>query len=67
MDPFQDAVETNVFISQLVINNLENSDNLTVYYCSVEFGVNDTSEYVIPGRTTSENVSLIFEGRRMLL
>ena len=74
MDPFKDAVvETNVFISQLVINNLENSDNMTVYYCSVKFGVNDTSfdralaEYVIPGRTTSESVSLILQGRRMLL
>ena len=73
MDSFQDAVENNIFISQLVIYDLENSDNLTMYYCSAEFRVNDTSpdralaEYVISGRTTSENVSLIFEGRRMLL
>ena len=69
--PLQDTVETNVFIGQLIINNLENSDNLTEYYCTVEFRVNDTSsnrrlsDFVIPGRKRSQNVSLIVEGERI--
>ena len=69
MDPFQDAA--NVFIGPLIINSLENSDNLTEYYCTVEFRVNDTSsnqrlsDFVIPGRKRSQNVSLIVEGERI--
>ena len=64
----QDLTDNNSFVSQLVINSLEKSDNLTEYYCIVEVGVNDTSpdkrfsEFIIPGRTRSENISLILEG-----
>ena len=69
MSSFQDAFETNVFTGQLIINNLENSDNLTEYYCTAEFRVNDTSnqrlsDFVIPGRKRSQNVSLIVEGEK---
>ena len=71
MSPFRDAVKNNVFIGQLIINNLENSDNMTEYYCTVEFRVNDTSsnqrlsDFVVPGRKRSQNVSLIVEGERI--
>ena len=40
-------------------------DNKTQYYCIVQVGVNDTfqqSAYVIPGTTTSENVTVLAEG-----
>ena len=71
MSPFQNAVETNVFIGQLIINNLEDGDNMTEYYCTVEFRVNDTSsnqrlsDFVIPSIKRSQNVSLIVEGERI--
>ena len=64
----QHMTDSNRFVSQLVINSLEKSDNLTEYYCIVEVRINDTSpdkrfsEFIIPGRTRSENISLIFEG-----
>ena len=51
--------------SNLVIKNLTLMDNETQYYCIVQVGVNDTfdqSAYVIPGTTTSENVTILVEG-----
>ena len=62
-------MENNINISHLVINNLEDTDNLTMYYCSVQLSI-DTSvppesytDYTIPSaETTSDNVTISFEG-----
>ena len=56
--------------SNLVIRDLTLMDNETQYYCRVKVGVNDTfhqSTYVIPGTTTSENVTILVEGAYMYL
>ena len=55
--------------SNLVIRDLTLMDNETQYYCIVQVGVNNTfnqSEYVIPGATTSENVTVLVEGTHVL-
>ena len=54
--------------SNLVIRDLTLMDNETQYYCMVQVGVNDTfhqSTYVIPGTTTSDNVTILVEGAYM--
>ena len=51
--------------SNLVIRDLTLMDNETQYYCIVQVGVNNTfdqSSYIIPGTTTSENVTILVEG-----
>ena len=51
--------------SNLVIRDLTFMDNETQYYCVVQVGVNDTfdqSSYIIPGTTTSENITVLVEG-----
>ena len=51
--------------SNLVIRDLTLMDNETQYYCIVQVGVNNTfeqSSYVIPGTTTSDNVTVLVEG-----
>ena len=50
--------------SNLVIRDLTLMDNETQYYCIVQVGVNNTfdqSSYIIPGTTTSENVTVLVE------
>ena len=62
-------MENNINISHLVINNLEGTDNLTMYSCSVQLSI-DTSvppenytDYTLPSAvTTSDNVTISFEG-----
>ena len=51
--------------SNLVIRDLTLLDNETQYYCVVQVGVYDTfnqSSYIIPGTTTSENITVLVEG-----
>ena len=51
--------------SNLVIRDLTVMDNKTQYYCIVQVGVNNTfdqSSYIIPGTTTSENITILVEG-----
>ena len=51
--------------SNLVIIDLTLMDNETQYYCIVQVGVNDTfnqSSYIIPGTTTSDNITVLVEG-----
>ena len=51
--------------SNLVIRDLTLMDNETQYYCIVQVGVNDTfnqSSYIIPGTTTSDNITVLVEG-----
>ena len=51
--------------SNLVIRDLTLMDNETQYYFIVQVGVNNTfdqSSYIIPGTTTSENVTILVEG-----
>ena len=51
--------------SNLVIRDLTLMDNETQYYCIVQVGVNNTfdlSAYIIPGTTTSDNVTILVEG-----
>ena len=55
--------------SNLVIRDLTLMDNKTQYYCIVQVGVNNTfdqSAYVIPGTTTSENITVLVEGANVL-
>ena len=55
--------------SNLVIRDLTLMDNETQYYCIVQVGVNgtfDQSAYVIPGTTTSDNVTVLVEGAHVL-
>ena len=51
--------------SNLVIRDLTLMDNETQYYCIVQVGVNNTfdqSSYIIPGNSTSENITVLVEG-----
>ena len=51
--------------SNLVIIDLTLMDNETQYYCIVQVGVNDVfnqSSYIIPGTTTSDNITVLVEG-----
>ena len=55
--------------SNLVIRDLTLMDNETQYYCIVQVGVNNTfdlSSHIIPGTTTSDNVTILVEGTRVL-
>ena len=55
--------------SNLVIRDLTLMDNETQYYCIVQVGVNNTfdqSAYIIPGTTTSDNVTILVEGTCVL-
>ena len=58
--------DNDTVISQLVIHNLESSDNLTMYYCSVVVDTtpDNYSVYIIPAKVTSENSTLVFEGEQ---
>ena len=65
-DELQFGVNNNDYThySNLVIRNLTLMDNETQYYCIVQVGVNNTfeqSQYVIPGTTTSDNVTVLAE------
>ena len=54
--------------SNLVIRDLTLMDSETQYYCIVQVGVNYTfyqSSYVIPGITTSENLTVLVKGAYM--
>ena len=55
--------------SNLVIRDLTLMDNETQYYCIVQVGVYNTfdqSSYIIPGTTTSDNVTILVEGAYVL-
>ena len=56
--------------TNLIIRDLTMLDNETQYYCIVQVGVNDTfdqSSHIIPGTTTSENVTVLVEGAYLYL
>ena len=66
-DQLQFAINKNDYThySNLVIRDLTLMDNKTQYYCVVQVGVNDTfdqSAFIIPGTTTSENITILVEG-----
>ena len=55
--------------SNLVIRDLTLMDNETQYYCIVQVGVNNTfdqSSYIIPGTTSSDNITVLVEGTHVL-
>ena len=55
--------------SNLIIRDLTLMDNGTQYYCIVQVGVNNTfdqSSYIMPGTTTSDNVTVLVEGTHVL-
>ena len=65
-DELQFGVNSNDYThySNLVIRNLTMMDNGTQYFCVVQVGVNNTfdqSSYIIPGTTTSDNVTVLAE------